>query len=237
MFEASDQLYSSIGYMTGLPGNYHDIKVYEYYEMILSLYRIRGRNRRKRIEEVLSLLSLEDYGDLFVEDLPADSLPLFSLGRAILHQPDWLFLNQPFSGLDSEGRARIVNILLDLHEKGVSMVLNTEMYPDLLGFITDIAVIEDGKTGIYGQVEEVYENLLRKSPVTMKILSGMDKALAVLKADSLVDRVTVKENEIIFRYRGEEKEEADLLTSLIEAGVLVQSYTRDRIRINEMFRG
>ena len=237
VFEVPEQLYSSIGYMTGLPGNYHDIKVYEYYEMILSLYRIRGRNRRKRIEEVLSLLSLEDYGDLFVEDIPADSMPLFSLGTAILHQPDLLFLNQPFSGLDAEGRAGIVNILLDLHEKGVSMVLNTEMYPDLLGFITDIAVIEDGKTSMYGQVEEVYENLLRKSPVTMKILSGMNEALAVLKKESLVDRVTVKENEIIFRYRGEEREEADLLTRLVGAGVLVQSYTRDRIRINEMFRG
>lgn len=230
-------LYSRIGYMMNQPGNYHDIKVYEYYEMVLSLYRIRGRNRRKRIEEVLALLSLEDYSGRFVEELPVDLMPSFALGKTILHGPDWLLLNQPFAGLDAEGRARIVTILLNLHEDGVSMILNTEMYPDLLGFITDIAVIEEGRTGMCGQIEEVYENLLKRSPVTMRVLSGMEEALAVLKKDKLVDRVTVKDHDVIFRFRGEEKEEADLLADLVGAGALIQSYTRDRIGINEMFRG
>ena len=111
------------------------------------------------------------------------------------------------------------------------------MYPDLLGFITDIAVIEEGRTGMCGQIEEVYENLLKRSPVTMRVLSGMEEALAVLKKDKLVDRVTVKDHDVIFRFRGEEKEEADLLADLVGAGALIQSYTRDRIGINEMFRG
>ena len=237
IFEDSGQLYRRIGYMPQDPGSYHEIKVYEYYEMILSLYKIRGRNRRIRIENILARLDLEEYGDRFIEDLPADLMPMFSLGKSILHKPDWLFLDQPFSGLDAEGRARIVNILLELHEKGVSMILNSQMYPDLLGFITDIAVIEDRNTVMFGQIEEIYENLLRRTPVTMRILSGMDRALAVLKQDELVDRVTVKDNEVIFRYRGDEKEEADLLADLVRAGALVQSYTRDRIQINEMFRG
>ena len=237
LYEETDQLYSRIGYMTGYPGNYHDITVYEYYEMALSLYRIKGRNRRKRIEKVLADFSLEDYADRYVEDLPADLMPMFSLGKTILHEPGWLLLNQPFAGLDAEGRARIVNVLLPLHEQGVSMIMNTEMYPDLLGFVTDIAVIEDGKTIMDGQIEEVYENVLRRSPVNMKILSGMDEALAVLKEDELVDRVTVNGHEVIFRFRGDEKEEADLLADLVKAGALVQSYTRDRIIINEMFRG
>ena len=237
IYEEPARLYSRIGYMMSQPGNYHGVKVYEYYEMVLSLYRIRGRNRRKRIEKVLSLLALEEYSDRYIEELPVDLMPSFSLGKTILHEPDWLLLNQPFHGLDAEGRARIVTVLLSLHEDGVSMILNTEMYPDLLGFITDIAVIEDGRTGMCGQIEEVYENLLKRSPVTMRVLSGMEEALNVLKKDRLVDRVTVRDHDVIFRFRGEEKEEADLLADLIRAGALVQSYTRDRIRINEMFRG
>ena len=230
------RLFDRIGYLPRRNGNYRQIRVYEYYEMVLAMYRIRGRNLRRRIEKVLQMLSLQNYSNRFIEELPADAMPFFRLGSAFLHDPDWLFLDLPFEGLDAENRAEIVTVLLDLHEKGTSMILNTEMYPDLIGFITDVAAIDSGKLGLCGQIEEVYENLLKGSPVTMTVLSDMDLALEVLKENSLVDRVLVKNNEVIFHFRGEEKEEAELLRDIVKRGALIQNYSRDRIQINEMFR-
>ena len=64
----------------------------------------------------------------------------------------------------------MIGILLTLHEKGTSIILNTPMYPEMMGFITDVLVMESGKNLTFGPVEEVYAEALCKSPVRMHII-------------------------------------------------------------------
>ena len=77
---------------------------------------------------------------------------------------------------------------------------------------------------------------MKKSPVRMHVLAGMEEALAVLKKNRMVDRVTVDEQDVIFRFNGGEKEEAELLTDLVGSGAFIQNYMRDRVNIEEFFR-
>ena len=125
----------------------------------------------------------------------------------------------------------MIGILLTLHEKGTSIILNTPMYPEMMGFITDVLVMESGKNLTFGPVEEVYAEALCKSPVRMHILAQMEKALEVLKENPLVDR-----DDVIFRFNGGEKEEAELLTDLVASGALIHNYMRDQADIEEIFR-
>lgn len=230
-----EDCFDRAGYVPGLQGLPRQLRIAEYYEILLSLYRIRGRNQRVRIDEILDLLDLSEYRDAFIGDLAPDIQHLLWLGSAILHEPDWLFLEHPFQSLEQSRREQVIGILLDLHERGTSIVINNMPVPDLMAMATDVAAVREGKVYIAGPLGEVYEEILRQSPVKMKILSNMDQALAVLRKNDLVERVTVKDNEVIFRFTGEETEEARLLSSLVDAGALVQNYMRDRLRINEMF--
>ncbi len=68
------------------------------------------------------------------------------------------------------------------------------------------------------------------------MLAGIEEALAVLKENALVDRVTVDEQDVIFRFNGGQREEAELLTDLVASGAFIQNYMRDRINIEEVFR-
>lgn len=87
-----------------------------------------------------------------------------------------------------------------------------------------------------GKTEDVFETVMKKSPVRMHVLAGMEEALAVLKKNRMVDRVTVDEQDVIFRFNGGEKEEAELLTDLVGSGAFIQNYMRDRVNIEEFFR-
>ena len=89
---------------------------------------------------------------------------------------------------------------------------------------------------VEGETEEIFETALKKSPVRMRVLAGLEDALEVLKANALVDRVTVDEQEVIFRFNGGEREEAELLTDLVASGAFIQNYMRDRVNIEEVFR-
>ena len=195
-----------------------------------------GRYRSRRIEEVLELLDMKEYEGAFIGELPAETLPFLYLGKAILQEPEWLLMDEPFDNMSVTARRKMIGILLTLHEKGTSMILNTPMYPEMMGFIADVLVMESGKNLTFGPVEEVYAEALCKSPVRMHILAQMEKALEVLKENPLVDRVTVDGDDVIFRFNGGEKEEAELLTDLVASGALIHNYMRDQADIEEIFR-
>lgn len=229
-------IYSHVGYMPKQYGFHELLRVDEMFELFLSLYHINGRYRQRRIEEVLELISMKEYASAFIQEIPAEQLPFLCLGKTILHDPEWLFLNEPFLNLNSVDRSRMLKILLILQEQGKSIVVNSQIFPELPDIFSDIVVIEDGKALASGTVQEVYERALRQSPVRMRVLDGMENALQVLKHNRLVDRVTVDGREVIFHFNGTEKDEAELLSSLVLEGALIQSYMRDRINLEKFWR-
>ena len=236
VYEEGRNAYCNFGYMSKEYGFYNLLKVEEYYELFLSLYKVSGRYRNKRIEEVLDLLDLRQYEQTFIGELPVETFPFLYLGKAILQEPEWLLMDEPFDNMNVTARKKMIGILLSLHGRGMSMLINTPMYSEMMGFVTDVVVIESGKNLTFGPVEEVYAEALCKSPVRMHILAQMERALEVLKENPLVDRVTVDGDDVIFRFNGGEKEEAELLTDLVASGALIHNYMRDQANIEEIFR-
>ena len=236
IYEEGKNAYCNFGYMSKEYGFYNLLKVEEYYDLFLSLYKVGARYRSRRIEEVLELLDLRQYEGAFIGELPVEVFPFLYLGKAILQVPEWLLMDEPFDNMSVTSRRKMIGILLNLHEKGTSIIINTPMYPEMMGFVTDVVVIESGKNVTFGPVEEVYAEALCKSPVRMHILAQMEKALEVLKENHLVDRVTVDGDDVIFRFNGGEKEEAELLTDLVASGALIHNYMRDQADIEEIFR-
>lgn len=237
VYAPDSESYRFIGFMGQKPSYYDKLKVEEFYDLILTMYQVAGRNRRVRMEEVLELVGLTEFRDAYIEQLAHDQLPFMSLGTAVLHEPAWLILDEPFEMINGEARDRMVNILAYLCESGISILINSQMYPELYGFLTDLAVIEDGRNTIHGSIEDVFEEITNKSPVSMHVLDKMENALAILKLNPLVERVTVVDRDVLFRFTGDEREEAQLLTQLVASGALIQNYNRDRMNLDDILRG
>ncbi len=237
VYAPDSESYRFIGFMGQKPSYYDKLKVEEFYDLILTMYQVAGRNRRVRMEEVLELVGLTEFRDAYIEQLAHDQLPFMSLGTAVLHEPAWLILDEPFEMINGEARDRMVNILAYLCESGISILINSQMYPELYGFLTDLAVIEDGRNMIHGSIEDVFEEITNKSPVSMHVLDKMENALAILKLNPLVERVTVVDRDVLFRFTGDEREEAQLLTQLVASGALIQNYNRDRMNLDDILRG
>lgn len=234
VFDKKAGTFMKYGYMSNDHVFFHQLKLFEYYEMCLSIYKIRGRMARIRIEDIIEQLELEKYTDLYLEELPLEMRPFVSLGQAIIHEPSWLLLDHPFNDLDGLGREKMRNLLAQLHDQGMSILLNCSMVPEMTGLLTDALVFEEGKIAISGPIEEMVEQIMHERPVRMHVLSNMDGALDVLKTNDLVERVIVDGSHVIFRFRGDDIEEARLLSSIVKNGVLLQNYTRDRINLDDI---
>ena len=236
IYQGRSRSYQNFGYMPREYGFYDLFRVDEYFELFLSLYKVNGRYRQKRMEEVAELFGIRQYMSAFIMELPAEMLPFLCLAKTVLHDPEWLLLDEPFANLNSSSRNSMIKILLMLQEEGKSIVVNSQMFPETRDFFTDVALVEDGRVVVEGETEDIFETALKKSPVRMHVLAGLDEALEVLKMNTLVDRVTVDEKEVIFRFNGGEREEAELLTDLVASGAFIQKFMRDRVNIEEVFR-
>lgn len=236
IYQGRSRSYQNFGYMPREYGFYDLLRVDEYFELFLSLYKVNGRYRQKRMEEVAELFGIRQYMSAFIMELPAEMLPFLCLAKTVLHDPEWLLLDEPFTNLNSSSRNSMIKILLMLQEEGKSIVVNSQMFPETRDFFTDVALVEDGRVIVEGETEDIFETALKKSPVRMHVLAGLDEALEVLKMNTLVDRVTVDEKEVIFRFNGGEREEAELLTDLVASGAFIQKFMRDRVNIEEVFR-
>ncbi len=229
-----EKSYQNMGYMPKNYLFYQQLTVEEYFEFFLALYKVNGRYRERRVEEVLDFLELKDYRNSFLVEIPKDIKPFFALGKTILHQPSWIFLDQPFDDLSPSYRKKMIDLLEMLWEQGSSLVIHSQMYSDLTGFFTDIALVEEGKIVAQGSLESIYEEALRESPIRFKVLEGMDAALKVLRENDLVCRVTVDGEDVSILFSGGDHEEAVLLRQLVEAGSLIYSYMRDPMDLDQM---
>lgn len=230
-------IYDQIGYMPGKYGFYDLLRLEEYFEFFLSLYRVNPRYWDERIEEIVKLMSLTEYAGAYINEIPADMHPFLCLGKTLLHDPGWLFLDDPFFGLNVSGRNDMIRVLLHLQEQNKSIVIHSQLFPELLDFYTDVTVIEDGHAVASGMIQDVYEIAMKQSPVRMHVIAGMEEALAVLKENRLVERVTVNEMDVIFCFNGGSREEAELLSDLTGGGALIQNYMRNHVNIEQIFRG
>ena len=81
------------------------------------------------------MFGIRQYMSAFIAELPAEMLPFLCLAKTVLHDPQWLLLDEPFADLSSANRNSMIKILLMLQEQGKSMVVNSQMFPETRDFL------------------------------------------------------------------------------------------------------
>lgn len=150
---AQGELRGRIGYMAQRFSLYRDQTVLENLRLAAGLYGIRGSQRRRRIEAVLSSLDLSALADRLPLALPLGLRQRLALACAILHEPRVLFLDEPTSGVDPLARRQFWDIVHLLgHEHGVAVLVSTHYmdeatHCDRLGFMNEGRLVAVGRPG------------------------------------------------------------------------------------------
>lgn len=128
-----------------------------------------------KIEEILRLMQLDHLGDASQLQLSNGEHKRLQVARALLQLPDWLFLDNPYIGLDKEGRKKLDEILVQIMESGVQVMTTTNKNPPK--FITHVCNLSEGK------VEKIYTRAAfekSKKSLNTKVRKARGMSLAVL---------------------------------------------------------
>ncbi len=135
----------------------NDLTVWENMEFHGRLHHIPNGERQERIQQWLNYVELGDRQDSLVKTLSGGMKRRLQIARALLHQPDILFLDEPTVGLDPQTRRRLWEIIKDLNRQGMTMLLTTH-YMDEVEYLCDrIGIMDGGKLIELGTLSQFRE--------------------------------------------------------------------------------
>jgi ABC-2 type transport system ATP-binding protein len=114
-----------IGYMTQSSALYGELSVQQNLAFFGTLYGLRGRALRTRIDETVALVDLTERAGSPVQTLSGGMRQRVSLACALIHQPPLLFLDEPTVGIDPELRHAFWDYFARLNRQGVTIVVST----------------------------------------------------------------------------------------------------------------
>jgi ABC-2 type transport system ATP-binding protein len=136
---------ASIGYLPELPYFYEHLSVEETLRFFLELYDLSSTVLREQlIEETIERVQLGHKRKAPVKTLSKGLQQRLAFAQAIIHSPQLLFLDEPFSGLDPLGRIDLRNLILDLKKSGTTIILSSHILSDVEFLCDRVAIMANG---------------------------------------------------------------------------------------------
>jgi len=139
-----DALRARVGYLPEQPYFYENLQVHEYLVYLGRLSGLHGAALRAAVDRVSGLLDLAELGRRKLGSFSKGMRQRFGLAQAIIHQPDLLVLDEPFSGLDPLWRARFKEIMAAERARGATLFFSTHILADVEDLCDHYAVIDHG---------------------------------------------------------------------------------------------
>ena len=117
-------------------------------------YGIPQSERAVRVEELIKRFDLEEHRDKKFQKLSGGLKRRAMLGRALVHTPDLLILDEPTAGVDVEQRRDLWAYLKELNEGGKTIILTSHYLEEIQYLCNEIAIINHGKIVANGSKEE-----------------------------------------------------------------------------------
>jgi len=150
------------GYLPEERGLYPKMRVAEQLRFFAALYGISDANATAEIEEWLERFRIPDYRDRRVEELSKGNQQKIQFIAAVLHDPDVMIMDEPFTGLDPINVRLLKEAFLTMRERGKTLIFSTHQMETVEELCEAIAIVDQGRVVVHGSVRDVRRAMGRR---------------------------------------------------------------------------
>jgi ABC-2 type transport system ATP-binding protein len=158
---------TKVGYLPEERGVYKKMKCLEFVTFLGEIRGIKRAEGRRRGLEWLERLGLTEWADKRVEDLSKGMQQKVQFIGTVLHEPELLILDEPFSGLDPINQDVLEEIVRDFHAKGTTILFSTHLMDQAERLCERVCLISDSKKVLDANLDEL-KALERKGVVAVE---------------------------------------------------------------------
>lgn len=146
---------STIGYLPEERGLYKKMKVGDQLVYFARLRGLQKKEAQKRVDFWLKKLELYNWKGKEIENLSKGMQQKIQFIASVIHEPEFLILDEPFSGFDPINAEVIKNEIIELSKKGTTIMLSTHNMSSVEELCTDMALLNKGELLLNGNVREI----------------------------------------------------------------------------------
>ena len=150
------------GYLPEERGLYPRMKVGEQLRFFAALYGVPDADAQREIGEWLDRFRIPDYLDRKVEELSKGNQQKIQFIASILHDPDVLIMDEPFTGLDPVNVRLLKEAFLEMRERGKTLIFSTHQMETVEELCESIAIVDRGRVIVSGAVRDVKRGMNRQ---------------------------------------------------------------------------
>lgn len=154
----SEATKNRIGYLPEERGLYKDVKVLEMMIYLGKLKGMSGADAKREATALLEQLDLGAHTQKKVEELSKGMQQKVQFAVTVMHKPDLIIIDEPFSGLDPVNRIVIKNLLEDFRNRGGAVVMSTHQMNQVEEMADRMLMISHGEQKLYGDVDTIRRN-------------------------------------------------------------------------------
>ena len=151
----NEKLKDRIGYLPEERGLYRKMKVSETLQFFGKLKGMQSGEIKKRGEELLKKFDLFDYYEKKIEELSKGMAQKLQIITTIIHSPDLLILDEPFSGLDPINIELVKDLILEMKRNGITIIFSTHLMDYAEKLVDSIVMVSNGKKVLDGYLSDV----------------------------------------------------------------------------------
>src|SRR4030066_1981347 len=154
---ADVEVKNRIGFLPEQPYFYDYLTSREFLRFYGQLFGLEGDELKTRMNNLLTLVGLEDAADLQLRKFSKGMLQRIGIAQALINHPDLIVLDEPMSGLDPIGRKEIRDIILRLKEDGKTVFFSTHIIPDVEMICDRVGILMKGELVNVGRLNEIMD--------------------------------------------------------------------------------
>jgi ABC-2 type transport system ATP-binding protein len=227
--QINPELQDRIGYLPEERGLYRKMKVGDQLKFFAALKNVDGKEVDQRVDRWLARLKLTEWKNRKSSELSKGMQQKVQFASAIIHEPDLLILDEPFSGLDPVNVELLREIILEQRAAGKTIILSTHQMELAEKICDDICLINRSRKVLEGSIREV-KRAFSRNAVALRLEGGDD----VLRDRSLVSKIE-RHSDGVEVLLAEGANAQALLKQLIEAGAKIERFEMIEPSLNNIF--
>lgn len=227
-----------IGWMPDHFGNYEHMTVLEYLDFYARALGYKGKERRTRIQEVMDFTDLVPLAERFSNKLSKGMTQRLGLGRALLHDPQVLIMDEPAAGLDPKARVELKHLIRVLAKEGKTIFISSHILSELGEMCDSLLFINHGRIVHHGDSETLrrgsdtlggvlYDVQVDGPPDSISDWCVLQPSVEFLEARKQGGRIRIDTED--------PTKAADVLARMVKDGLRITEFHREQRNLEDAF--
>jgi ABC-2 type transport system ATP-binding protein len=220
-----------VGYLPEERGLYKKMSVLETLLFFAELKGKTGKSIERKANEYLERFELSDRKNAKVEDLSKGNQQKVQFITTIIHDPEFIILDEPFSGLDPINTNLLKEIILDLKKQGKVIIFSTHLMDFAERMCDHITMIDKGKVILNGSMTEIKSKYAQQN-----VSINYRGDISFLNGNPIIEKIEDYGNSTGIKVKQPDQVQ-ELLKALVENNITITKFNANEISLQEIFVG